>query len=162
MKISELASRTGTTTKTLRFYEDAGLLPEPDRTPNGYRVYDDGAIVRVQFVKAGQGVGLTLAEIRNLLSIRDDGRAPCSAAIELLDRQLHDITRRINELQAMKRDLHQLRDRARGLDPADCTPESVCHIINPGPCECASTTRARPKPHQIDARIALVPTTAAD
>jgi DNA-binding transcriptional MerR regulator len=46
MKISELASRTGTTTKTLRFYEDAGLLPEPDRTPNGYRVYDDGAIVR--------------------------------------------------------------------------------------------------------------------
>ena len=138
MRISELAGQTGTTTKTLRFYEDAGLLPAPTRTANGYRTYDDSAVVRVQFIKAGQGVGLTLAEIRTLLTIRDDGRAPCSAAIELLDTQLDDITSRIRELQAMKRDLSQLRDRALELDPADCTPESVCHVINPGPCDCES------------------------
>ena len=138
MRISELAGQTGTTTKTLRFYEDAGVMPEPTRTPNGYRTYDDSAVTRIRFIKAGQGVGLTLAELRNLLTIRDDGRAPCSAAIELLDTQLDDITSRIRELQAMKRDLSQLRDRALELDPADCTPESVCHIINPGPCECGS------------------------
>ncbi len=138
MRISELAGQTGTTTKTLRFYEDAGLMPEPTRTPNGYRSYDESAVVRVQFIKAGQGVGLTLAEIRNLLTIRDDGRAPCSAAIELLGTQLDGITIRIRELQAMKRDLSQLRDRGRELDPADCTPASVCHVINPGPCDCGS------------------------
>ncbi len=138
MRISELAGQTGTTTKTLRFYEDAGLLPKPTRTPNGYRTYDNSAVTRIQFIKAGQGVGLTLAEIRNLLTIRDDGRAPCRAAIELLDSQLDDITRRIRALRAMKRDLTQLRDRARELDPADCTPESVCHVINPGPCDCGS------------------------
>ena len=138
MRISELAGQTGTTTKTLRFYEDAGLLPKPTRTPNGYRTYDNSAVTRIQFIKAGQGVGLTLAEIRNLLTIRDDGRAPCRAAIELLDSQLDDIARRIRELQAMKRDLSQLRDRACELDPADCIPESVCHVINPGPCDCGS------------------------
>lgn len=136
MKISQLAAKSGTTAKTLRFYEAAGLLPEPTRMPNGYRTYDDGALTRVQFIKAGQAVGLTLAEIRTLLVIRDDGRAPCVAAIELLDEQLDDIDARLRELTSMRRDLTALRARAGDLDPADCDPGSVCHVINPGPCAC--------------------------
>jgi DNA-binding transcriptional MerR regulator len=143
MKISELAGRTDTTTKTLRFYEDAGLIPKPPRAANGYRDYDPTIITRIQFIKAGQAVGLTLAEIRDILTIRDDGRAPCNAAIELLDAQLRDITQRIRELRALKRDLAQLRERALDLDPADCAPDSVCHIINPGPCTCESHSLSR-------------------
>lgn len=143
MKISELAAQSGTTTKTLRFYEDAGLLPEPTRTPNGYRVYDDDALTRLQFIKAGQAVGLTLAKVRTLLVIRDDGRVPCSAAIELLDGQLDDIDARIRELTTMRRDLTELRARASELDPADCDPGSVCHIINPGPCDCETHVGAQ-------------------
>lgn len=92
----------------------------------------------MQFIKAGQAVGLTLAEIRNLLVIRYDGRAPCSAAIDLLDARIMDIDSRIRELKAMKQALKHLRDRAADLDPADCTPESVCHIINPGPSDCGA------------------------
>lgn len=136
MRIGELAKVADTTTKTLRFYEDAGVLRAPERAANGYRTYEDSAVTRVQFVKAGQAVGLTLAEIRDLLAIRDDGRAPCRAATELLDTQLADITEQIRALKAMQADLRDLRGRARDLDPADCTPESVCHIINPGPCTC--------------------------
>jgi DNA-binding transcriptional MerR regulator len=136
MKIGELAARTGTSTKTLRFYEDAGLLREPARTPSGYRDYDDGASLRVQFIRTGQGLGLTLAEIRTLMEIRDDGRAPCAAATELLDIQLADIAARIAGLRTMQRELGQLRDLARHLDDSDCAPDSVCHIINPGPCKC--------------------------
>ena len=131
MRISELATRTGTTAKTLRFYEESSLLPEPSRTFNGYRDYDEGAITRIQFVKAGQAIGLTLAEIRNLMSIRDDGSSPCGAATDLLDQHLAAITNRIRELQDLKRDLANLKVRASGLDPADCPPESVCHVINP-------------------------------
>lgn len=137
MQISELATRSGTTTKTLRFYETAGLLPEPTRAPNGYRVYDGGAVTRVRFIKAGQALGLTLAELRRLLVIRDDGRAPCFAAMELLDAQLDAITTRIRALEQMKADLTELRQRAQDLDPARCAPDSVCHVINPGPCACA-------------------------
>ena len=85
MRISELAARTGTTAKTLRFYEESSLLAEPARTQNGYRDYDESAIVRIQFVQAGQSIGLTLAEIRNLIDIREDGASPCSAATDLLD-----------------------------------------------------------------------------
>lgn len=136
MKISQLANQTGTTTKTLRFYEAAGLLPEPERAPNGYRTYEPNAVTRVQFVKAGQAVGLTLAEIRQLLTIRDDGRAPCTAALALLDAQLSGIAEQLRALKAMEADLRILRDRAQQLDPADCAPESVCHVVNPGPCDC--------------------------
>lgn len=136
MKISDMAAQSGTTTKTLRFYEDAGLLPEPKRLPNGYRAYDDIALTRVRFIKAGQALGLTLAEIRTLLAIRDDGRVPCGAAIELLDGQLDDIEARIRELTSMRQELNALRARAKELDAADCDPGSVCHIINPAPCDC--------------------------
>jgi len=136
MKIGELATRTGTTTKTLRFYEDAGLLHEPARTPSGYRDYADGASQRVQFIRTGQALGLTLAEIRTLLDIRDDGRAPCAAATELLESQLADIAARIAGLRTMQRELRQLSDLARRLDDSDCDPDSVCHVINPGPCTC--------------------------
>ncbi len=131
MKISELAARAGTTPKTLRFYEESLLLPEPTRTLNGYRDYDESAIARIQFVKAGQAIGLTLAEIRNLMSIRNDGAPPCSAATHLLDQHLKTITERIRELTVLKRDLAQLKIRASNLDPSECLPESVCRVINP-------------------------------
>ena len=131
MRISELATRTGTTAKTLRFYEESALLSEPVRTQNGYRDYDEGAISRIQFVRSGQAIGLTLAEIRNLIDIRQDGASPCSAATDLLDQNLTAITKRIGELKILKRDLIQLKIRASNLDPASCPPESICHVINP-------------------------------
>jgi DNA-binding transcriptional MerR regulator len=131
VRISELATRTGTTAKTLRFYEESSLLAEPARTQNGYRDYEENAIARIQFVRAGQAIGLTLAEIRNLIEIRDDGSSPCSAATDLLDQHLTAITRRISELQDLKRDLVQLKIRASNLNPADCPPDSVCHVMNP-------------------------------
>jgi MerR family copper efflux transcriptional regulator len=131
MMISDLAAKTGTTPKTLRFYEEVSLLLPPERTLGGYRDYDESAISRIQFIKAGQAIGLTLAEIRNLLMIRDEGSSPCGAAIELLDQHIEEITRRIHELKSLKRDLSELRIRAKGLDPAKCPSGSICHVINP-------------------------------
>jgi DNA-binding transcriptional MerR regulator len=65
-------------TSAIRFYEEAGLLPEPERTASGYRPYDQSVIDRLSFIKAGQGVGLTLNELREVLTIRDRG---CSEQI---------------------------------------------------------------------------------
>ncbi len=61
MRIGELAARSGLTAKTIRFYEQAGVLPEPARQPSGYRSYDDTALDRLRFVRAAQAAGLTLA-----------------------------------------------------------------------------------------------------
>ena len=136
MRIGELATITGTTTKTLRFYEDAGLIAPPQRTDSGYRDYDENAVHGIGFIKAGQAVGLTLAQIRQLLALRHDGRPPCAAATQLLDARLADATRKIEQLQSLRHDLLRLRSLADTLDPTTCDPDSICHIINPETCRC--------------------------
>lgn len=127
MLIGELGDRTGVTPKTLRFYERERLLPEPPRTSGGYRDYEPDAVDRVTFIRQAQAAGLTLAQIGQILAIRDDGQAPCAHAAQLIDQQLEDVERRLTELQATRGQLRQLAERARRLDPDDCT--DFCHII---------------------------------
>ncbi len=76
MRIGELARRSGLTTKALRFYEQAGVLPEPERQPSGYRDYDESALARLRFVRAAQAAGLTLAEIRQVFDVREQTGRP--------------------------------------------------------------------------------------
>lgn len=132
MRIGELAERAGTTTKTLRFYEQAGLLPEPDRTPSGYRDYDPAVLDLLAFVKAAQAAGLTLAEIREIVYVRETQGPPCGHVAALLDTHAADLDRRIAELTALREEVGRLRDRARGLDPAACGDAAVCHVIPTG------------------------------
>lgn len=127
MLIGELAARTAVTAKTLRFYEREQLLPEPQRTSGGYRDYEPDAVGRVTFIRQAQAAGLTLAQIGQILAIRDDGQAPCAHAAQLIDQQLENVERRLTELQATRKQLRQLAERARRLDPDDCT--DLCHII---------------------------------
>ncbi len=70
-RISQLAERSGVPVTTLRFYEDAGLLPA-DRTPSGYRVYGEGAVERLAFISSAKLLGLALEEIRELLGVREE------------------------------------------------------------------------------------------
>lgn len=127
MKIGELAEHTSVPTKTIRFWEGEGLLPEPERTPSGYRDYDDTAVDRIGFIRQAQTAGLTLTQIRQILDIADDGNPPCEhVAVAVADR-LADVDARITELQAMRRHLRSLAERAATQDPADC--EGYCSII---------------------------------
>ena len=77
LKISELASLTGVSAKAIRFYEAAGVLPPPERGANGYRLYTADAVEMLRFIKQAQGLGLTLAEIKEIVAIRQGGRPPC-------------------------------------------------------------------------------------
>lgn len=129
MLIGELAKRTGATAKTLRFYEDAGLLPEPTRTSAGYRNYAERFVERVGFIRDAQKAGLTLRQIGEILDIRDGGRPPCEHVGHLIDQRLAEVEQRIRELEQTRRQLHQLVQRTRDLDPADCS--GYCGIIQP-------------------------------
>lgn len=132
MKIGELAERSGVSVKTIRYHEDIGVLPAPARTPSGYRDYDDSTVDRIGFVRAAQAVGLTLGEIRQIIALRDRGEVPCTHVVELLERRATEIEERIAEMQRLGGDLRRLVDQANGLDPADCDPRRVCHVIAPG------------------------------
>lgn len=131
MNIGQLASTSGVPAQTIRFYEKRGLLPEPQRQPNGYRVYDRSAIDRIAFIRRAQRSGLTLNEIGGVLDVRAEGRTPCSHVSHLLTTKLIDVTAQMNELRTLRRELETLIDRSRLLDPADCTDGEICHILGP-------------------------------
>src|SRR2546428_7285674 len=109
--ISELAGQAGVTTKTVRFYERIGVLPPPPRSPSGYRDYRPDVLGRLGFIRAGQGVGLSLGEIRQVVALRDRGETPCDHVYRLLERRTTELDERIGELQALKRELQALTKR---------------------------------------------------
>lgn len=129
MQIGEVARKIGVATSAIRFYEESGLLPEPNRTPSGYREYDPSVIDRLTFIRAGQAVGLTLAELREVLGIRDRGEAPCTHVTELIDLRIDEIDQRIKDLRRLRRDLTALAGEAAVFDPTDCPPDSICRIL---------------------------------
>ena len=129
MRIGELAEQAGIFTKAIRYYEQIGILTPPARTASGYRSYDETAMGRLEFVRAAQAVGLTLGEIRQVIAFRDDGQAPCAHVTDLLQRHAADLDVRIRELQQLRGELGELAKRATALDPEQCPPEQVCHII---------------------------------
>ncbi len=126
MRIGELSGKTGVSTKTIRYYEDVGLVPAPARTSSGYRDYDHAAERRLGFIRAAQSVGLTLGEIREVLAFRDRGQTPCSHVAQLIQRHAEDLSERISALEAMRRDLERLARRAKANGGGE---GAFCHII---------------------------------
>lgn len=129
MRIGEVAQAAGMTKKTLRFYEEAGLLPAADRTAGGYRDYRPEVLGRLDFVRRGQAAGLTLAQIGQVLQIRDGGQAPCGHVTDLLTTHLEAIDRQIAELRKLRAAVADLRHDAASADPATCPPGEVCRYL---------------------------------
>jgi DNA-binding transcriptional MerR regulator len=130
MLIGELAEAVHLASQTIRFYERKGLLPEPSRGANGYRIYDGSTITRVKFIRAAQAAGLTLVEIGSIVDLRDDGHVPCTHVSKLIDAKLADVRRRMSELAILETELKQLLDRSQRLNPADCSDADICHILS--------------------------------
>jgi MerR family copper efflux transcriptional regulator len=129
VRIGELADRSGVSTKTLRYYESIGLLPEPRRTASGYRDYTAEALDVLGFVRSAQTVGLTLGEIRGVLGYREHNEMPCAHVIDLIRQRAARIDEQITELTRMRTELRRLERRARDLRPEDCEPTAICHVI---------------------------------
>ena len=129
MRIGELSAETGVPITTIRYYEDIGVLVAPARTESGYRDYHDDVPNRLRFVKASQKAGLSLDEIRGIILVRKEGEAPCEHVAQLIGRKLADVAEQWKALQLTKRELERLAARVERLDPQQCRPESICHII---------------------------------
>lgn len=129
MRIGQLAKETGTTTKTLRFYEESGLLTPAKRLSSGYRDYADDAVAQVGFIHRGQAAGLTLAQIRQILEIREHGQAPCAHVQSLLGERLAELDAQIVELLALQETISQLHRDVSTPDPDSCSAEQVCRYL---------------------------------
>jgi MerR family copper efflux transcriptional regulator len=128
MRIGEIADRAGVPAKTIRFWEEEGLLPAPARTAAGYRDYGPAILERLAFVRHAQAARLTLEHIRQVLDIRDGGQPPCEHVTSLIARRLGEVDARLAELARARDQLAALAARAAGQDPADC--RGYCSIID--------------------------------
>jgi DNA-binding transcriptional MerR regulator len=131
MLIGDLAGKAGLSAKTIRFYEQAGLMPAPPRTAAGYREYAPEALDRLMFIGHAQAAGFTLAEIRDVLAIRDSGDPPCRHVSTLIGQHLAQVEQRIAELTRTHDVLIELQRRAADFNPADCAEPEICSIIGP-------------------------------
>jgi DNA-binding transcriptional MerR regulator len=111
LTISALAGSLGLSADTLRYYERLGLLPRAERTAAGYRLYGDDAVERLNFICAGKRMGLRLADIKELLDVRDRGQCPCGHTQDLVTRRLAEVGTEIQQLSAVRKQLLDLRSR---------------------------------------------------
>lgn len=117
-RIGEVAAKAGVTVDTLRYYEKLGVLPRARRTAGGLRQYDDDVLRQVRFVQQAQALGLTLKDVRQLVT--DQGRAGrdrCRKVRDLLELRLKDIDEKLAELRAFRQTLRShLADCERALE----------------------------------------------
>lgn len=117
----ELAALVGLSRDTLRYYERQGLLAAAQRTSNGYRSYPPEALSRVRLIRGALGIGFTVEELREILSARDRGLAPCQRVHTLALEKARALELRIAELSGLRRALQSaIRSWRRKLK---ATPE---------------------------------------
>ena len=127
MLIGELAGCLEINPKTIRYYEGIGLLPDPERTPAGYRAYGEDDVERLTFIKTAQRLGMTLDEIGEILAFRESGERPCGYVREVLGRQVTEIGQRITELCALRDELVAIEALADELPEAE---SGMCQLID--------------------------------
>lgn len=129
MQIGELAKLSNTSAKTIRFYENAGLLPPPVRTASGYRDYGPEVVDRLRFIHRGQAAGLTLQKVRQILAIHDRGEVPCGHVQQVLHTRLDQVRAQIAELVALEGHLQTVLDHAAHAAPTEHDQSTVCWIL---------------------------------
>ncbi|ODQ00875.1 Cu(I)-responsive transcriptional regulator [Salinivibrio sp. DV] len=120
MKIQQVAEKTGLTTKTIRFYEQKGLITPPHRADNGYRDYRAQHVSELQMIRRARLVGFTLEESADLLALSRDPSLRSADVKARAETKLVEIDEKIAELAAMKTTLQALTQACPGNGDAQC------------------------------------------
>lgn len=131
MQIKNIAKQTGVPAKTIRYYEEIGVLPRPKRLPNGYRVYDESDVERLRLVAGARRLDLSLEEIKEIMAMRERGEAPCTTLLNRLEDKAEEITGRIDDLRRLEADLRELHTLGLKFPTDDVEGKNcVCHLVS--------------------------------
>lgn len=119
MNVKEAALATGLPGKTLRYYEDVGLVA-PDRAANGYRVYDDKTLGKLVFIARGRSLGFGLDDCRKLLDLYENSKRSSADVKAIAEAHLELLDVKQRELKAMQTELRRLVTTCHGDDRPDC------------------------------------------
>ena len=111
MQISDVARQFQINTQTIYFYERIGLIPSPKRSQAGYRIFEASDLARLGLIERAKTLGLTLDEIREILTLKEGQGLTCSAVHQKLMKKLEDIEVKIAQLQELRRELLPLVQR---------------------------------------------------
>jgi DNA-binding transcriptional MerR regulator len=134
LTIGQVAKTSGLTAKTIRYYEQIGVLPATRRTASGYRLYDQPAVERLRFIRRARSLGLPLQQLKTLMSTLNGGPRPAlrPRLRALVRGQLDAVKNQIAELELLRRQLEQVFRRMR---------TAVSRRAG-GACQCLETTSA--------------------
>ena len=120
MKIGEVAARSGLPAKTIRYYEDIGLLAPPQRQENSYRSYDENDVQTLRFVHHARSLGFSLKEVAELLSLYRDRRRASREVKRLALAHIAEVDRKISDLTAIRNTIEELAMRCHGDKRPEC------------------------------------------
>jgi DNA-binding transcriptional MerR regulator len=120
LSIGKLSSQTGVKVPTIRYYEDAGMLPVPERSNSNQRLYGTAAVERLNFIRHSRELGFPLEAIRDLLSLSDRPDQSCAAADAIARAQLHAVEARLVRLQNLKLELERMVAQCAGGKISQC------------------------------------------
>lgn len=130
LRIGQLAKLAGVKPDSVRFYERSRLLPKPARLASGYRVYDEAALKRLQFIKQAQALGFSLDEVGRILRLREQGKPACQAVVAMAEATLAEKEGQLKELETFTRGLRRHVERWRKFSAGGkkCAAE-FCELI---------------------------------
>lgn len=130
LKIGEVASQSGLPVKTIRYYEEIGLLaPTVKRSESGYRLFDNQVLNRLAFIKRSQSFGLSLNEIKTILNLHDQGQLPCGEVKLMVQQKLFEIADQIEALETLRGELQGLLSGWQDRPSADRIARTICPNI---------------------------------
>lgn len=136
LTIGELAKELRLNPKTIRYYEEVGLLPNPRRSESGYRIYSKNEAERLRLVKRAKLLGLSLAEIKELVEYAVDGH--CNALehrlLTLVEIKLGEIDQKIRDLITLREDLTRYRGDLSSRLVSSTSDQ--CSPATSAPCGC--------------------------
>lgn len=127
--IGKLAASAGIKTDSVRFYERSGLLPKPQRSANGYRVYDQSAVTQLRFIKRAQSLGFSLDEVRRILHLKGQGRTTCRSVMRMAEATLEETETKLRNLQNFGDSLAANVTRWRKLPAQRKCAAEFCDLI---------------------------------
>ncbi len=120
LTIGALAREAGVNIETILYYENIGLMPEPFRAGNGYRIYDETDLKRLSFIRRCRELGFSLDEVRGLLGLVDGGDYTCAEVRDLSGGRVGDVRQRIRDLRKMERTLKKMVSQCDGGLVPEC------------------------------------------
>lgn len=133
LKIGEVAKTSGLPVKTIRYYEEIGLLsPAVERSQGQYRLFDASVLNRLAFIRRSQTLGLNLKEIQQILAVHDHGELPCDQAKQHLEAKVAEISQQIDTLITLRAELQGILSGWQEQPAPDGLERTICPNIQKG------------------------------